>query len=388
MTGLLKALKTACLVVSALWAAGGASAAAKTFVYVSNAQDGDIDVYAMDTASGALTAVGKAAAGKVVMPMTVHPSKKFLYAVVRSEPHRVVTYAIDRSTGALTQKATAPLPDSMPHVSTDATGRFLFTASYGGHKIAVSPIGENGLVEAAAIQVLPTGKNAHAILADHTNRFVYVPNLGSDQILQFAFDAKSGTLTPNDPTAAKTRPEHGPRHMAFSPDNKFLYVLNELSGHVAQFSIDQAKGTLTEIDSIGSVPPEAGLVPGTARAPTTAAPAAPGPKADEKPKIWAADIQIAPNGRFLYSTERTTSTIALFSVAPGTGKPTYVTNTPTEKQPRGIKIDPSGTYLIASGEKSDRLAVYRIDPSTGRLTQVHRAPVGNGANWVEIVVLP
>jgi hypothetical protein len=50
---------------------GGAPASAKTFVYVSNAQDGNIDAYVMDKTSGALTPVGKAEAGKLVMPMAV-----------------------------------------------------------------------------------------------------------------------------------------------------------------------------------------------------------------------------------------------------------------------------------------------------------------------------
>jgi 6-phosphogluconolactonase len=152
---------------------------AATFVYVSNADDATIDAYAMDVSTGALTSIGKAEAGKTVMPMAVAPDKKFLYAVVRSQPTRVLTYAIDGNTGALTQKATAPLPDSMAYVSTDRSGRFLFTASYGGDKIAVSPIGPDGLVTAEAIQVLPTGRNAHSILADRTNHFVYSANLGA-----------------------------------------------------------------------------------------------------------------------------------------------------------------------------------------------------------------
>ena len=175
------------------------------------------------------------------MPMAVSPDKRHLYAVVRSDPFRVITYQLDPQTGALAQKATAPLPDSMPYVSTDATGRFLLTASYGGDKIAVSPIGESGLVEAAAIQIVPTGRNAHAILADRTNRFVYVPTLGANQVLQFLFDAKTGKLTPNEPAAVPARPGDGPRHLVFAPDNKHLYVLNELTGNVAQFAIDQAK---------------------------------------------------------------------------------------------------------------------------------------------------
>src|SRR6202163_4264215 len=192
---------------------------AKTFVYVSNAQDGNIDAYIMDTSTGALTPIGKAEAAKLVMPMTVSPNKKYLYAVVRSQPVRVLTYAIDPATGALTQKASAPLPDSMPYVSTDHTGRYLFTASYGGDKLAVSPIGENGLVEAEAIQGMPTGRNAHSILPDRSNKFVYAATLAANPVLRFMFDTNTGTLTASEPAAVSPDAGHGPRHMAFSQDN-------------------------------------------------------------------------------------------------------------------------------------------------------------------------
>jgi len=373
------------LALALLFAIGATSmSAAKTFVYVSNAQDGNIDAYIMDTGSGGLTPIGKTEAAKLVMPMAVSPSKKHLYAVIRSQPTRVLTYAIDPATGVLTQKASAPLPDSMPYVSTDLSGRYLFTASYGGDKLAVSPIGENGLVEAEAIQVIPTGRNAHSILPDRSNKFVYAATLGANQVLQFTFDSKTGKLTANEPASISPEAGHGPRHLAFSPDNKYLYVLNELSGHVTQYAIDAGKGTLTLVDSISSVPPDAGLSWGVAQAPVGVAPAAAAPQ-DDKPKVWAADIQITPNGKFLYSTERTTNKIALFTVAPETGKLAYVTNFPTEAQPRGIRLDPSGQYLVASGGKSDRISVYKVDQSTGKLGEPARYPVGSGANWVEIV---
>ncbi len=388
-----RTLRCSIAAAAVLFNMSAGTAMAKTFVYVSNALDANIDVFAMDKATGALTPVAKAEAAKVVMPMAISPTKKFLYAAIRSEPFRVLTYAIDPATGALTQKASAPLPDSMPYVSTDVTGRFLFTASYGGDKVAVSPISENGLVEAAAIQVIATGRNAHSILPDRTNKFVFTPTLGANEIVQFRFDAATGKLTANDPPTAKAQADHGPRHMAISGDNKFIYVMNELSGHVAQWALDPAKGTLSEVDSVASVPADAGLVFGVAQAPIGPAAmatsvATPAAKPDDKPKVWAADISLTPNGKFLYSTERTTSKIALFTVAAGTGRLTYVANFATEKQPRGIKVDPSGNYLIGSGEKSDKLAVYKIDQETGKLSEAGRYPVGNGANWVEIVELP
>src|SRR5262245_66350640 len=110
----------------------------------------------------------------------------------------------------------------MPYVSTDQTGRFLFTASYGGDKLAVSPISENGLVESEAIQVIPTGRNAHSIVPDRTNKFIYAATLGANQVLQFTLDSKTGKLTPNEPAAVSPEAGHGPRHMVVYPDNEAL----------------------------------------------------------------------------------------------------------------------------------------------------------------------
>src|SRR5262249_5537804 len=88
------AVARAALAIGLTLGASSMSVAA-TFVYVSDADDAAIDSYTMDAKTGALTSVGKIEAGKTVMPMAVSPNKKFLYAVVRSQPTRVLTYAID-----------------------------------------------------------------------------------------------------------------------------------------------------------------------------------------------------------------------------------------------------------------------------------------------------
>jgi 6-phosphogluconolactonase len=59
----LKAVRALALAASALAALGAAPLAAKTFVYVSAAQDGVIDAYAMEMSNGALTPIGKVEAG-------------------------------------------------------------------------------------------------------------------------------------------------------------------------------------------------------------------------------------------------------------------------------------------------------------------------------------
>ena len=369
------------VVSAAMSIAGGGPAMAATFVYVSNAEDGDIGVYRL-LDSGELQSAGRATAANIVMPMTVSPDRKLLYAASRSKPFTVHVYAIDPATGALKPLSTAPLVESFPYIALDRTGRYLFGASYGAGLVTVNAIGPDGRVSGDALQVIPTGRNAHSIITDNTNRFVYVPHLGTDQIFQFVLDPSTGRLTSNTPAVVQMKPMTGPRHIIVSSDNRFVYLLNELVATVTTLSLDQKTGLLNEVSSASALPPDTKLVPG---APRGAVGASGAPPRNTDNDIWASDLHLTPNGRFLYAAERTSGTIGAFSVDGATGKLTYIGSTPTEKQPRGFAIDPKGRFLIASGEKSDTISVYAIDQATGALRFLQRYPTGKGSNWVEIV---
>jgi 6-phosphogluconolactonase len=358
--------------------AGGAQAA--TFVYVSNAEDGTIGMYTLQP-DGALQPGPRVDAGKVVMPMSVSPDKRFLYAAVRSKPYTVIGYAIDRGTGGLRQLSTAPLAESLPYIAVDKTGRYLLGASYGGHLVSVNAVGPDGKVS-EPIQVIPTARNAHAIITDQTNRYVFVPHLGTDQIFQFRLDPSSGKLTANTPPLVQLKAGTGPRHIVMSPDNRFAYLLNELVATVTTLSLDASTGTLTEVSSASALPADTKLVPG---APRGAVGAAGQPPRDTSNDIWASDLHVTPDGKLLYAAERTSSTIGAFRVDPATGQLTYLSSTPTEKQPRGFRIDPRGRYMVVSGEKSETLSVYAIDGGSGALRLLQKYPTGKGSNWVEIV---
>jgi len=360
--------------------AGGAPAG--TFVYVSNAVDGDIGVYRLQP-GGALWPGGRVKAGDAVGPLAVSPDRRFLYAAVRSKPFSVHAYAIDPGTGALTPLSVSPLADSCPYISLDRTGRYLFGASYQGHLVSLNVVGADGRVAAASRQVIHVGRNAHSVRIDGSNRYVYVPTLGSDQVFQFVFDADTGRLSANTPAALQLRPGTGPRHFVTSADNCFLYLLSELLATVTTFALDGKTGLLTEIGSASGLPPETKLVPGAPRGGAGTADAAPPRNRDHD--IWAADIHLTPDGRFLYISERTGSTLAAFSVNARTGKLAYLASTPTERQPRGFAIDPTGRFLVAAGEKSDTISVYAIGQASGALELLRKYAGGKGANWVEIV---
>ena len=350
------------------------------YVYVSNAQAGTITRYLLDVKQGKLESLGCTKAGDNVMPLAVSPDKLYLYASIRSEPFRVATYRIDPATGNLSQESETNLPASMANIDTDKTGRFLLAASYGGNLISVSPIYNQGQVVGDAQQALNTGRNAHAIHSSPDNKFVFSTSLGDDKIMQYCFDEKTGELTPNSPATVKTAQDVGPRHFLFSHDGQYLYVLGELSGTVTTYAFDAKTGFLTlKGASIG--------VPAKVLSLENGVP--PSVKADnDKPKVWAADMQLSPDGRFLYVSERTKSIIATLVFDQETGLPEYQGMTQVEQQPRSFAFSKEGHFMVVSGEKDTHLGLYRVDAASGELITADEAATDAGANWVEIVKLP
>ena len=69
----------------------GTPALAATFVYVSNADDGEIGTYTLQP-DGSLKPGQRIKAEKIVMPMAVSPDKRFLIAAVRSKPYQAYSY--------------------------------------------------------------------------------------------------------------------------------------------------------------------------------------------------------------------------------------------------------------------------------------------------------
>jgi 6-phosphogluconolactonase len=349
------------------------SASAGTFVYVGNADSQDISVFELKT-DGDVTPVETVAVPGPTKPggstpLAVSPEKHRLYVGLRNEQFTAVTFDIDAATGRLKFVGSGPLPDSMAYLSIDRSGRFLLSASYGGNKVAVNAIGPNGVI-AAAEQVIATAPNAHCIIFDPTNRYVLHTSLGGDVVYQQKFDAKTGKLTPNDPPTVGVKAGGGPRHLVFAPDGRFVYLINELDAAITVFPWNAETGTLQKEVQVMSALPK-----GTD-----------GKSVEIKP--WAADIHLTPNGRYLYASERTSSTLAAFRVDAATGLLTVIGSYATEKQPRGFAIDPSGRVLLAVGQLSNGMTSYAIDQATGALTPIKQIPVGKNPNWVEIVSLP
>jgi 6-phosphogluconolactonase len=336
--------------------------------YVSSAGDRTIHVLGLDPESGTTTAIedvvvpGPDEAEPISLPLAVSPDRRFLYAAIRTAPYPVSTFAIDPATGRLTHLGSADLPDQMAYIATDHTNRVLLGASYTGSKLAVMPIGADGIVKGPASQVLEAPR-AHCIMPSTDNRSAYVALHGGDVVLHFDLDVAGGKLVPRVPKGAPTKPGGGPRHLALHPPTGRLFVLNERNGSVDTLSVDPASGALTPIASVSMLPEGYGETP------------------------TAADIHVTGDGRFVYASERTASFITVFAVDAASGRLTPVEWVTTEASPRGFAIDPTDRCLLVVGQFSGRMSAYRIDPATGRLTRTEERAVGPNPNWVEIVEL-
>jgi 6-phosphogluconolactonase len=328
--------------------------------YTSGKSEG-IYLYRLDLADGSLKHAGTTAG--VVNPsyLTIDRARRRLFAVNEVEEFEgargggVSAFEIDAKTGALRLlNRRRSMGGSPCYVVAADSGRFVLVANYMGGNVAVLPVSKDGsLGEAIQVeQFKGSGPNrerqeaphAHYVMLDRANAHVYACDLGTDRVMSYRFDQRTGKLTPNAQPSVSAKSGAGPRHMAFHPNGRVAYVLNELHATVTAYALDPQSGALNELETVNTLP------------------------ADFKEPNTSADIHVAPGGKFLYCSNRGHDSIAAFSIDPDTGRLTLLGHTPTGgKTPRNFVIDPSGAFLLAANQNSGNIVTFRIDAQTGAL---------------------
>lgn len=289
----------------------------------------------------------------------VDAERNLVYAATKDPS--IVTLRLDRETGQLEELARREIESQLVYLDLSADGDVLLGASYHDGFGAAWPVTDGELGE-------PHSRfehaNVHAIVADGEN--VYAPALGDDLIAQFRLE--DGALTPLTPATVDAPAGSGPRHLIADGDT--AYVLTEFSGEVIRYRRG-TDGALVEEQRTVVVDPDAGL----SRSRYGADPM-------EEHLIWGADLHRA--GRFLLTSERTTSTISATELGSDGALGDVVSHTGVEKQPRGFAVTPDGRFLISVGERSTHASLFEIGDD-GALEQKGRVEIGEGANWVRVI---
>jgi 6-phosphogluconolactonase len=345
------------------------------YIATQNPEKMGIAVAEFDTATGKLSAPTLIQETRDPAHFTVTPDGRHLYMCNTGTPGGVSAFAIkDRKTGALELLNYKESKGRGPsYVSVDQSGKYVLDANYGGGYVEVYALAKDGSLGAQTAFVQHVGSSvhpqrqtkpyAHWFRTDPSNKFGLVADLGMDEVVVYKFDARTGTLTPNDPPFIKVPGGMGPRHLAFHPNGKWVYGIAEMGNQVMAFNWDGVKGTLAQFQSVDTL------------------------DTSFKDPSTAAEIAVHANGKFLYMSNRGEASLVVYSIDAKNGELTFKQRVASRgKVPRYFTFDPTNQWLVVANNEGANLSVFRADAKTGEL-----APAGEPVTIVKpmgVVFLP
>jgi len=332
--------------------------------YTDSKPDKGIYVFILNESTGELTPVSTG--DQITNPsfITLSPNGRFLYACTDTKTAvagSISAFAVDSVAGTIRFINKQSSAGANPvYAAVHKDNAFLTTGNYTEGNVAVLPINTDGsvgpVVQSIQFSDSSINKNRqekphiHSTIFSPGYDYVYLPDLGSDMIRVFAFNAGSAKpLTGIDGLTVHTIAGSGPRHMVFHPQKKWAYCIEEMSGMVAVYSYN--KGRLREIQKLPSYQQNATEHSG-------------------------ADIHITPDGLFLYASNRVENTLSIFSIG-GNGMLALLGHQATMGDvPRNFAIDPTGRFVLVANQGSNNIVIFKRDTKTGLLTETgHRVSV-------------
>lgn len=348
-----------------------------------------ISVFSHDGARGPLDLIQEVPALRPGW-LAPHPTRRFLYAAneVRTRADGtdgglVTAYAVDQHSGRLAE-VNAQLTEGSPcHAVVDATGSLLLVSTFHGSTVHVFPIEDDGRIGDESSRVAHAGSgihptrqrepHPHAVVIDPANRYVLVPDLGTDRVEVHELDVDARTLRARPRAGVSLPPGTGPRHLVFHPGGRWVFVVGEMDATVTTLEFDPLTGTLAIRSTLDVLPDE---VPGYRS---------------------AAEILVRADGSTVYVTHRSHGSsgpraeggedcVVWFDVDTETGRLTRAGRLHSGGAiPRACCFDASGTRLLVAHQGSGTIIWFDIEPDGSLLATGVETPV---AAPVCLAVLP
>lgn len=232
------------------------------------------------------------------------------------------------------------------HVALSPDGKLLAVSNFASGSVAVFSLDANGELLPgkqffqhhgnSTHAIRQKGPHAHsAIFCDEDGRML-VPDLGIDQLVCYT---TQGAAVVQDGTV-KLPAGSGPRFGEFSADCRHFYLINEISSSIAHFRYEA--GHMQPMQTYPTLPD------------------------DFAGDNICSDLHIAPNGEYLYASNRGHDSIVVFAIAQDGGL-IFLERIPCGgRTPRNFAIDPTGAYMLVGNQDTDTIAVFQIQKN-GRL---------------------
>ena len=279
------------------------------------------------------------------------PDRTRLYAVQECDTDRSMTAFSVAEGGELTMLNTATVPTiDICHVQVAPDSSFLIGSSYGAGFVVTLKLNSDGSLGDIVTLDQHTGHGpcpeqniprAHCCVFDRTGKYIVSADYGNDTLYVYTHH-DGGHLERIHRSSVPAG--FAPRIVTFSLDNRHLYVVHQNGNQVTHYTFDEATGALREKESLTCLPEG-----------FTA-------------KSEGAEVQLSPDGRFLYASSRGADTLATYAVAQdGTIRLLGVQSCGGEF-PRHFAITLDGRYLLCGNQNGNTVTVFTRDSDTGRLS--------------------
>lgn len=236
------------------------------------------------------------------------------------------------------------------HIAVFPGGSLIGTANFASGSLSVFPLAADGslLAERQVFQhegssvhpIRQTSPHAHSVIFTLDGRYLLVPDLGMDKVKAYRYN--ENVVSPA-PEADLTVPAgSGPRYGEFSADGKHFYLINEIGCSLLHCTYEDGRLIPQEIT-----------------------PTLPEDFAGDN---ICSDLHIAPNGKFLYASNRGHDSILCCRILED-GSLERLAHVPCGgKTPRNFCIAPDGDYVLVGNQDSDNITVFAV-AEDGSLTQ-------------------
>ena len=299
-----------------------------------------IYLYKFDSKTGKLSYVSVAEG--IVNPSYVAASGLEVVAASEVSPGEITHFFYNQDNMTLVKKSSVSSYGDYPcYISFSPHGNQVYVANYGSGSVAAYELRNTRLElldtakhEGNSVTNRQQSAHAHMFVENPTNpNEIIAADLGTDKI--YVYQKQQGKLKLNH--HVMMNPGSGPRQLAFHPHQSIIYVLNELSGSVATL----IKDSVATYQLLGKELSLTDII--------------------NDMDVGAADIQITPDGKYLYASVRGGMNKIFVLQITDNGQLLLMGNVSSGgKTPRAIKIDGSGKFLFSLNQDSDNIVTYQI----------------------------